>query len=107
MLVATESSVGRKERMCKRRESGSVLIMSAFVGDFCRVPDRQVKLFDLLIPSLSVSSSSCRRFMLQSASDSLCAVCVRERISLWENLRVSFHKKLEICCGNGMLASLN
>ena len=106
MLVATESSVGRKERMCKRRESGSVLIMSAFVGDFCRAPDRQAKLFDLLIPSFSVSSSSCRRFMLQSASNSVC-VCERERISLWENLRASFHKKLEICCGNGKLASLN
>ena len=83
MLVATESSVGRKERMCKRRESGSVLIMSAFVGDFCRAPDRQAKLFDLLIPSLSVSSSSSRRFMLQSASDSVCVcVCVRENFAL-------------------------
>ena len=70
MLVATESWIGRKERMWERRVSGRVLIMSVsvlVVRAFCRADERHFLCVWSLLAALSVLSILCLPL--------LCSIC--------------------------------
>lgn len=80
MLVATESWIGRKQRMWERRVSGRVLIMSVLVlvvRAFCRADERHFLCVWSLLAALSVLSILC--FSLLRSICSILCVC----FTLW------------------------